>query len=285
MRAFENQHQLDPAIQPPEKQPKPSAILWKRSEIILSEFIRTGLSRAKIILTRLELDTLELSFRVSPENGKIIYLEFIHVDSAFGAPPYMEMIPYLETQPASLRAFMPARSPDLAEHTVELAQKTMDQIITNLKDKSTKYGSVTHLKLQKQRERERFAEFMKDYDPLRTGLIARNRFISTLTLAKVEMSDREFEMLVDRFTDPNKRIEQEDFHQKSIGRSIKERIYAVKQFYKAGNSASILRTWPWKNKPDRRFIPRTVLKFEKTGSILDKTRKGRKKTATNIQKY
>jgi Ca2+-binding EF-hand superfamily protein len=66
---------------------------------------------------------------------------------------------------------------------------------------------LERLKLQELRERERFAEFMKDYDPLRTGLIARNRFRSALTLAKVEMSDREFEMLVDRFTDPNKRVE------------------------------------------------------------------------------
>ncbi|KAA6370256.1 MAG: hypothetical protein EZS28_034217 [Streblomastix strix] len=152
MRAFENQHQLDPAIQTPEKQHESVTVMRKvqvtvlrgqihlyeffrdfdklRSEIIMKEFFRTGLSNAKIELTGHELNTLEWSFRVSPEDRRNIYLEFIHINDAFGAPPYTEKMSQLETQPASLRDFIPTRSPNLAEHTVELAQKTMDQIIT-----------------------------------------------------------------------------------------------------------------------------------------------------------
>ncbi|KAA6382591.1 MAG: hypothetical protein EZS28_021882 [Streblomastix strix] len=122
MRAFENQYYLDPAILPPEQQPESITVMCKRSGIILSEFFRTGLSSAKIQFTGLELNTLDLTFRVSHEEIRIKYLEFIHVVD--DAPLYMKKIQSSETQPASLLAIIPACSPNLAEHTVELAQKT-----------------------------------------------------------------------------------------------------------------------------------------------------------------
>ncbi|KAA6374907.1 MAG: hypothetical protein EZS28_029566 [Streblomastix strix] len=67
---------------------------------------------------------------------------------------------------------------------------------------------------------------------------------------------------------------------KSVGRSIKQRINAVKQFYILGSVQKVLKNWIQKPKPDRQFITRTVKKFELTGSVHDKEHKGRKKTIT-----
>ncbi|KAA6402576.1 MAG: hypothetical protein EZS28_001906 [Streblomastix strix] len=96
------------------------------------------------------------------------------------------------TQTASLCALIPIRSTNIAEHTAELAQMTMDQITTNSKF----IMNADKLSLQ---------EFSPETK-------APNVEVLQLTLAKVEISDREFEKPVDRFTDPNKRDEQENLH-------------------------------------------------------------------------
>ncbi|KAA6356838.1 MAG: hypothetical protein EZS28_047635, partial [Streblomastix strix] len=168
-----------------------------RSGIILSEFIRTGLSSAKIELTGPELDTLKQSFRVSPENGKIICLEFIHIDDAFGAPPYLEKMPQLETQPASLRALIPVRSLNLAEHTVELAQNTMDQIIT----------------YQKKR-RPLTKAFFQSFDLMNNGQMTGQQFRSTVfgQCGGSALSDEMLQALSAYYTDPlTKAVRYQDF--------------------------------------------------------------------------
>ncbi|KAH7826355.1 putative ef hand family protein [Monocercomonoides exilis] len=74
---------------------------------------------------------------------------------------------------------------------------------------------LERMKLQELRERMRLSEFMKDYDPLRKGLIPRTRFRSALNLAKVELSEREFEMLVEEFSDPTQMAGLSETHRKS----------------------------------------------------------------------
>ncbi|KAA6400793.1 MAG: putative Histone-lysine N-methyltransferase SETMAR [Streblomastix strix] len=71
------------------------------------------------------------------------------------------------------------------------------------------------------------------------------------------------------------------------GHTTKERIKAVKLFYKYGSAKKVLENWKRSKKPDRRFNTYTVKKFERTGSVLDKKGTGRKKSATkqeNVQR-
>ncbi|KAA6396043.1 MAG: hypothetical protein EZS28_008427 [Streblomastix strix] len=220
MRTFENQYQLDPAIQTPEKQPESIQVMRKvkvtvlrgqiclyeffsdfdklRSGIILTEFFRTELSNTKIELTGPELDTLEQSFRVSPEDRRIKYLEFVHVvDDAFGAPQYMEKMSQLVTQPASLRALIPVRSPDLAEHTVELVQKTMDQIIT-----------------YQMKRRPLTKAFFQSFDLMNNGQMTGPQFRSTVfgQSGGSALSDEMLQALSAYYTDPlTKAVRYQDF--------------------------------------------------------------------------
>ncbi|KAA6379620.1 MAG: hypothetical protein EZS28_024856 [Streblomastix strix] len=68
---------------------------------------------------------------------------------------------------------------------------------------------------------------------------------------------------------------------KQTGRTTKERIKAVKLFYKYGSAKKVLENWKRSKKPYRRFITYTVKKFEKTGSVLDKEITGRKNLQQN----
>lgn len=71
---------------------------------------------------------------------------------------------------------------------------------------------VERLKLQELRERVRFHDLMMDFDPLRTGLISVPRFHACLNQGKVELSDREFRLLVDRYADENKKQDMSETH-------------------------------------------------------------------------
>ncbi|KAA6313700.1 MAG: hypothetical protein EZS28_055712, partial [Streblomastix strix] len=106
-------------------------------------------------------------------------------------------MPSLETQPASLRALIPARSPDLAEHTVELAQKTMDQIITYSK-----------------KRRPLTKAFFQSFDLMNNGQMTGPQFRSTVfgQYGGSALSDEMLQALSAYYTDPlTKAVRYQDF--------------------------------------------------------------------------
>jgi Ca2+-binding EF-hand superfamily protein len=50
----------------------------------------------------------------------------------------------------------------------------------------------------------RINEFMKDYDPLRSGSITRTQFLSSLSMLKLYLSRKEAELLCDKYANPEK---------------------------------------------------------------------------------
>ena len=61
-------------------------------------------------------------------------------------------------------------------------------------------------KLTKQKSL-RINEFMRDYDPLRSGSITRTQFLSSLSMLKVYLSRKEAELLCDKYANPEKENE------------------------------------------------------------------------------
>ena len=55
----------------------------------------------------------------------------------------------------------------------------------------------------------------RDYDPLRTGLISESRFHAAISLAKIELSEREFALLVSKYTDDTHATDFSSTHAKS----------------------------------------------------------------------
>ena len=50
----------------------------------------------------------------------------------------------------------------------------------------------------------RINEFMKDYDPLRSGSITKYQFLSSLSMLKLYLSRKEAELLCDKYANPEK---------------------------------------------------------------------------------
>ena len=50
----------------------------------------------------------------------------------------------------------------------------------------------------------RISEFMKDYDPLRSGSITSNQFLSSLSMLKIYLSKKEAQMLTEKYANPDK---------------------------------------------------------------------------------
>ena len=61
-------------------------------------------------------------------------------------------------------------------------------------------------KLTKQKSL-RINEFMRDYDPLRSGSITRTQFLSSLSMLKIYLSRKEAELLCEKYTNPEKENE------------------------------------------------------------------------------
>ena len=61
-------------------------------------------------------------------------------------------------------------------------------------------------KLTKQKSL-RINEFMRDYDPLRSGSITRTQFLSSLSMLKIYLSRKEAELLCDKYANPEKENE------------------------------------------------------------------------------
>ena len=61
-------------------------------------------------------------------------------------------------------------------------------------------------KLTKQKSL-RINEFMRDYDPLRSGSITRNQFLSSLSMLKIYLSRKEADLLCDKYANPEKENE------------------------------------------------------------------------------
>ena len=53
----------------------------------------------------------------------------------------------------------------------------------------------------------RISEFMKDYDPLRSGSITRTQFLSALSMLKIYLSRKEAQLLCDKYANPEKENE------------------------------------------------------------------------------
>ena len=50
----------------------------------------------------------------------------------------------------------------------------------------------------------RISEFMRDYDPLRSGSITSSQFLSSLSMLKVYLSQKEAKMLIEKYANPDK---------------------------------------------------------------------------------
>ena len=50
----------------------------------------------------------------------------------------------------------------------------------------------------------RISEFMRDYDPLRSGSITASQFLSSLSMLKVYLSQKEAKMLTEKYANPDK---------------------------------------------------------------------------------
>ena len=61
-------------------------------------------------------------------------------------------------------------------------------------------------KLTKQKSL-RINEFMRDYDPLRSGSITRGQFLSSLSMLKIYLSRKEADLLCEKYTNPEKENE------------------------------------------------------------------------------
>jgi len=60
-------------------------------------------------------------------------------------------------------------------------------------------------------QRMRVSEFMRDYDKLRSGFITQTQFRQALDLAKISLSNEEFKLISNYYTEPNGKIKWREF--------------------------------------------------------------------------